>query len=832
MRLNKVLMILLLLGLTSAAWAQVTIKIDTINVNKGNEITLPVKLDNLLDEKIMSCYLELEYDADVVTLSDVSVAGTIIDGWGIATRTDTLGLIKVALYGTDFLDTTGTVLNLDITASGEYGASSPIHFRKAYFNANNEADPTPITNDGLIIIKLKPVNVTITTNIGNNSFVFVDGAKHSAPFKATWDHGQSHQIGVDTLQNLNENTRYRFSSWSDGGAQVHQIAPTSDVTITAELTTQHQVQVISAYGAPTGAGWYTEGAEATIQVEELIPQVSGKRYAFEKWQGSGENFYSGTNNPATFTVNGPATEKAVWKTQFELQVATLPEGVTEISGAGWYDRNTEASTGEAPASVGEGTAAKDFHNWLVDGEKVIGNPISIKMDTSHIAIAAYEKNVNVTIGTDLSAAAVVIVDGDTLTSPAKRSWISGSEHTISVPELQNDSAERRFQFTGWTDDENRERTITVSSDTNFIAQYEKQFKLSIETRPENVADLTEVRWETANSEVEIGPAPDSLSLNDVPIKFYYWLVDNTTFYEHSVSITLDTAKVVTAYYLKNFYIIGKVGIGEIPAPNVMVYLTNGKTDTSQTNDQGEFIFDDLVAGDYMLTAEAEGMTFSALPKLVKIDGANIKDIQISATDIQAPYVEVLFPNGGEELEAESSTSIIWAAEDNVKIDSVVVFLSTDNGGTWEIIAKVAGDQTSLKWDIPAIDTENCLIRVEATDCCGNSNADESNHTFTITDEVGVDNEVSRQEFSFQLYQNYPNPFNPTTEIVYELPKESHVTLKIFNLNGQEVVTLTNSQKPAGIHRVSWQAENMPSGIYFCRIQSDTQVAIRRMVLAK
>lgn len=70
----------------------------------------------------------------------------------------------------------------------------------------------------------------------------------------------------------------------------------------------------------------------------------------------------------------------------------------------------------------------------------------------------------------------------------------------------------------------------------------------------------------------------------------------------------------------------------------------------------------------------------------------------------------------------------------------------------------------------------------------------------------------------QLSQNYPNPFNSSTNIKYYLPKPGYVTLKIFNTTSQEIKTLVNGYKQAGVHEITWTAEALSSGIYFYRLQ--------------
>ena len=98
--------------------------------------------------------------------------------------------------------------------------------------------------------------------------------------------------------------------------------------------------------------------------------------------------------------------------------------------------------------------------------------------------------------------------------------------------------------------------------------------------------------------------------------------------------------------------------------------------------------------------------------------------------------------------------------------------------------------------------------------------------------VDVENPVGDKPRDFALYQNYPNPFNPTTKIRYELPNSGFVTLKVYDALGSEVKTLVKGNKPAGSHEVEFNAENLPSGIYFYELKTNNQVLTRKMILLK
>jgi hypothetical protein len=86
---------------------------------------------------------------------------------------------------------------------------------------------------------------------------------------------------------------------------------------------------------------------------------------------------------------------------------------------------------------------------------------------------------------------------------------------------------------------------------------------------------------------------------------------------------------------------------------------------------------------------------------------------------------------------------------------------------------------------------------------------------------------------FSLNQNYPNPFNPQTTISYSLPQASTVVLRVYNVTGQEIATLVhNEKKAAGNHEVSFNASNLPSGVYYYRLQTESFVETKKMVLIK
>jgi hypothetical protein len=85
---------------------------------------------------------------------------------------------------------------------------------------------------------------------------------------------------------------------------------------------------------------------------------------------------------------------------------------------------------------------------------------------------------------------------------------------------------------------------------------------------------------------------------------------------------------------------------------------------------------------------------------------------------------------------------------------------------------------------------------------------------------------------YRLHQNYPNPFNPTTTIQFDIPQNSRVSLKVFDVAGRVVATLVNEDMEKGIHRVTVDASRLASGVYFYRIQAGRYQEIKKLVLLK
>ncbi len=104
-----------------------------------------------------------------------------------------------------------------------------------------------------------------------------------------------------------------------------------------------------------------------------------------------------------------------------------------------------------------------------------------------------------------------------------------------------------------------------------------------------------------------------------------------------------------------------------------------------------------------------------------------------------------------------------------------------------------------------------------------------NGKFTYTKEI---ESIATAPSEFALLQNYPNPFNPSTTISYAVPAKGNVSLEVYDVLGQKVMTLVNDVKDAGSHTALFDAGVLPSGLYFARLTVGTTAATMKMTLMK
>jgi len=158
--------------------------------------------------------------------------------------------------------------------------------------------------------------------------------------------------------------------------------------------------------------------------------------------------------------------------------------------------------------------------------------------------------------------------------------------------------------------------------------------------------------------------------------------------------------------------------------------------------------------------------------------------------------------------------------------------SSDDGVTWQqnnnglpanpkasaLSGKVeeSGGQANIKYFLGTYDNTSSGAKVYST-------------TYTIT---SLDQDPSALLIKYRLDQNYPNPFNPKTTIEFSIPKTEYVTLKIYNLLGQEVATLVSDKLAPDNYKYIWDASGLVSGIYYYKIEAGKFQNVKKLILLR
>jgi hypothetical protein len=96
----------------------------------------------------------------------------------------------------------------------------------------------------------------------------------------------------------------------------------------------------------------------------------------------------------------------------------------------------------------------------------------------------------------------------------------------------------------------------------------------------------------------------------------------------------------------------------------------------------------------------------------------------------------------------------------------------------------------------------------------------------------VESSSSEPPLHFSMAQNFPNPFNPITKIKYSISQLSTVVIKVFDILGNEIESLVNEEKQTGTYEIEFDGSGLTSGIYFYRLQTDSFIETKKMILLR
>jgi len=158
-----------------------------------------------------------------------------------------------------------------------------------------------------------------------------------------------------------------------------------------------------------------------------------------------------------------------------------------------------------------------------------------------------------------------------------------------------------------------------------------------------------------------------------------------------------------------------------------------------------------------------------------------------------------------------------------------IYLTTDGGVNWDLDLNASAEMFSYDVVMKSADSLDVW--------CVGSTGGGTGYTGKLYktskgNPVGVREAKNQIPIDFQLYQNYPNPFNPSTSLQYAIGKTQFVSLKVYDVLGNEIATLVNEEKPAGEYEVEFNASGLTSGIYFYKLQAGSFIESKKMILMK
>lgn len=298
--------------------------------------------------------------------------------------------------------------------------------------------------------------------------------------------------------------------------------------------------------------------------------------------------------------------------------------------------------------------------------------------------------------------------------------------------------------------------------------------------------------------------------------FNHWIINDEIFSkEREITIELSERNLVTAVFEPDSNKINKVIFNEINYKSAESHDSGDWFEIANTgedeidlsgwkfqdqNDENVFIF-------------PEGTTIKPSNYLVIINDTLKFINQFPSVKNYLGNFDFKLSNEGEYLEIRDNYDFL--------VDSV----------TYSIIepwpALVEGNENSI--ELKSSDIDNSLGNNWMFSKYKNGSPGETNSTVATN---VIANNVTNIDYTYSLKQNFPNPFNPTTEIVYSIAVKSKVSISIYNILGEKIVTLVNEMKEKGNYRVSVNLSGLASGIYFCKLNADNFFRTRKMILAK
>jgi hypothetical protein len=402
-----------------------------------------------------------------------------------------------------------------------------------------------------------PTTVTVTFQTSgagsdaSGNMLTIDGTGYTyaqLPASFTWTVSSTHSIAASSPVPAGTGKQYVWTAWSDGGAQSHTYTvPSSSQTVTANYKTQYYLTVNSAYGSPSGAGWYDSGATASFSVSSPVSGPSGTQYVCTGYSGDA----SGSGASGSIVMNGPKTVTFSWKTQYQLTMTVSPSGggtTVPAVGTYWYDAGSEVTTS---ATANSGYL---FESWSGSGTGSYtgtSNPASVTMNAPITQTANFVQVVTITfqlLGVDEAVSeSMLTIDGVGYAPselPKSFSWIVGSTHTLAATSPVSCGSGCQYVWASWSDGGAQSHTYTTPTSAQTVtATYTKQYQVTFA--------VNGISSDATGTVVTVNGAAKTLS--QLPY---------TAWYDSGATVTYSFASPVSASSGKQYAWLSTSGLGQ------------------------------------------------------------------------------------------------------------------------------------------------------------------------------------------------------------------------------------------------------------------------------
>ena len=606
----------------------------------------------------------------------------------------------------------------------------------------------------------------------------------------------------------------------------------------------------SQHGSPNpsyGTHQYNQGQTVNASVSSPADESSGTRYRCTSFTGTG-SAPSGSGTSTSFTINQNSTLTWNWVIQYKLQASSAGNGSVSTSGTNWYDSGTGITLNATP------NPGYDVNYWTVNGTQTgVGqSSLNVTMNEPKTVVVNFKP---------VSQPVTLTVKG----SPSQRGsptpaygthqYNQGQNVNASVSSPADESGGTRYRCTGFAgtgsapSGSGTSTSFTINQNSTLTWNWVTQYKLQASSAGNGSVSPSGTNWYDSGQNVTLTATPNP------NYHVEYWTVNGTQTGagESSINVTINESKVVVVNFIQSSEprvarpnnvtasqdtYTDKVritwSIPNLYTTHFRVYrslINTSSTSNAISNWQPGDFFDDFSA--------IPGRTYYYWVKAAA-DNSGSRESEFSDS-----------PGGWRKLSPPTNVN----ASDGVYNDKVRITWDASYGATlYRVFRNAINNQSSalalgVDWqsstvydDYETISNQLYYYWVKAAHNTHDIIYNWHESVYSSPANTGyspvVDDDINDGlPKNFVLYQNYPNPFNSETIIQYQLPRGSHVVIKVFNQSGHEIKTLVDEESPPGHFTIYWDGKDrfnrdVPSGIYLYMIKAGDFEESRKMLVIR